>query len=83
MTSPTTALSAPTAAYLLALKLRSCRPRLPGYAGDEEDIAFLLRRLRPPSIGAVEEIFARFFPEDGLGDRARAVVARVLKETRP
>ena len=33
-------ISVPTAAYLLALKLRDCRPRLPSYAGDEEDIFF-------------------------------------------
>lgn len=72
--------SAPTAAYLLALKLRACRPRLPGYAGDEEDIAFLLRKIRPKSLAAVEETFDRFFPEDDLGDRARALVARLLKE---
>ena len=72
--------SAPTAAYLLALKLRACRPRLPGYAGDEGDIAFLLRRLRPKSAAAVETIFNRFFPENDLSDRARAVVAQLLKE---
>ena len=32
--------TAPTAAYLLALKLRASRPRLPGYIGDEADIEF-------------------------------------------
>lgn len=74
--------STPTAAYLLALKLRACRPRLPGYGGDEDDIAFLLRRLRPRSLAAVEEIFGRFFPEDDLGDRARRVVARILQEVK-
>jgi hypothetical protein len=72
--------SAPTAAYLLALKLRACRPRLPGYAGDEEDIGFLLKKIRPKSLAAVEETFGRFFPEDDLSDRARAVVERLLQE---
>lgn len=72
--------SAPTAAYLLALKLRANRPRLPGYAGDEADIEFLLKKIRPKSLAAVEKIFARFFPEDDLGERARLLVARVLKE---
>jgi hypothetical protein len=35
----------PTAAYLLALKLSACRPPLPGYAGDEPDIRFLLGKI--------------------------------------
>lgn len=74
--------SAPTAAYLLALKLRACRPRLPGYGGDEEDIAFLLRKIRPKSVAATEEIFNRFFPEDELGERARVVVDRILKKAK-
>ena len=72
--------STPTAAYLLALKLRACRAPLPGYAGDEADILFLLRKTRPKSLAAVEEGFARFFPEDALGNRARALVKQVLRE---
>ena len=39
---PGLVVTVPTAAYLLALKLRACRPPLPGYAGDEPDIRFLL-----------------------------------------
>lgn len=75
--------SVPTAAYLLALKLKACRARLPGYAGDEEDITFLLRKTRPKSLAVVEDAFARFFPEDALSDRARALVQQVLKEANP
>jgi hypothetical protein len=75
--------SAPTAAYLLALKLRANRPRLPGYACDEADIEFLLKKIRPKSVSAVEELFARFFPHDDLGDRARLLVARILREEGP
>jgi hypothetical protein len=75
--------SAPTANYLLALKLKAARPRLPGYLGDEADIEFLLRKIRPGSCETVEQIFARFFPDDTLSDRARGVVERVLKELRP
>lgn len=74
--------STPTAAYLLALKLRACRPRLPGYGGDEEDIAYLLRRLRSRSILAVEAIFERFFPEDELSNRARSLVRQFLLEAK-
>jgi hypothetical protein len=75
--------SVPTAAYLLALKLRACRPPLPGYPGDEADIRFLLGKIRPRSLAAVEESFERFFPGDALGERARLVVAQTLKELKP
>jgi hypothetical protein len=73
-------LSVPTAAYLLALKLRACRPRLPGYAGDEADIRFLLKKIRPGSVEAVEKISERFFPGEGLSERARGLVEQVLEE---
>ncbi len=73
-------LSVPTAAYLLALKLQACRPRLPGYAGDEDDIRFLLNKIRPASVDAVEAISERFFPGDGLRERARTLVGQILKE---
>lgn len=73
-------ISVPTAAYLLALKLRACRPPLPGYAGDEEDIRFLLKKARPRSVGVVEESFEKFFPGDALSARARALVVATLEE---
>lgn len=74
--------TAPTAAYLLALKLKASRPRLPGYAGDEDDIAFLVRKIRPKSLHEVEELFARFFPDDALPDRTKVLVERVIKEAK-
>jgi hypothetical protein len=70
----------PTAAYLLALKLRACRPRLPGYAGDEEDILFLLRKTKPKSVAAVERSYEKFFPGDALSERAGALVEQVIRE---
>lgn len=72
--------SVPTAAYLLALKLRACRPRLPGYGGDEEDILFLLRKTKPASLATVAAIYEKFFPGDTLGERAAALVEQVIKE---
>ncbi len=68
----------PTAAYLLALKLRACRPALPGYAGDEPDILFLLGKIRPASRGEVEAVFGRFFPHDVLSTRAEEIVDEYL-----
>ena len=73
-------ISVPTAAYLLALKLRACRPPLPGYPGDEADIRFLLGKIRPRSLAAVETAFGKFFPGDALSERAELVVSQTLKE---
>ncbi|MCF3651620.1 hypothetical protein [Synoicihabitans lomoniglobus] len=70
----------PTAAYLLALKLRACRPALPGYPGDEPDIQFLIGKMKPASLTEVESIFARFFPQDVLTDTAVEIVEAALRE---
>lgn len=64
----------PTAAYLLALKLRACRPPLPGYAGDEGDIRFLLQKIRPASREEIVHTFERFFPRDALSPRAEDLI---------
>jgi hypothetical protein len=74
--------SVPTAQYLLALKLRACRPPLPGYAGDYEDIRFLVRKMALRSVAAAEKIHDRFFPHDELSDAAREVVASALPPSR-
>ncbi len=72
--------SVPTAAYLLALKLRACRPPLPGYAGDYGDIRFLLQKMDLHSLLDVEEVFDRFFPRDSLSDAQRDVVQQLIRE---
>jgi predicted nucleotidyltransferase len=66
--------SVPTAAYLLAMKLRACRPPLPGYAGDYGDIRFLVRKMDIASVEAAELIHDKFFPHDVLSDAAKEVV---------
>ena len=71
--------SVPTAAYLLAMKLRACRPPLPGYAGDHADIRFLLNKMEITSMAEVEKIHDRFFPHDALSDSAREVARQALK----
>ncbi len=72
--------SVPTAAYLLALKLRACRPPLPGYAGDYDDIRFLLRKMELRSLAEVEAAFDRFFPHDALSDVQRDAIRQLLRE---
>ncbi len=72
-------IAVPTAAYLLAMKLRACRPPLPGYAGDYADIRFLVQKM---GIGSVEEAEAyhdNFFPHDALTAEAREVVKGAIK----
>lgn len=71
-------ISVPTAQYLLAMKLRACRPPLPGYAGDYGDIRFLVQKMEITSVRAAEKIHDRFFPHDELPDDARAVVRSAI-----
>ncbi|HWZ95389.1 MAG TPA: hypothetical protein VNW30_09370 [Opitutaceae bacterium] len=76
-------ISVPTAAYLLAMKLRACRPPLPGYAGDYGDIRFLIKKMEISSVEAAEAIHDKFFPHDVLSDAAKEVVRTSLAPPRP
>jgi hypothetical protein len=71
--------SVPTAAYLLAMKLRACRPPLPGYAGDQGDIRFLVEKMQIDSVEADEAIHERFFPYDVVSDAAKEVVRSAIR----
>ena len=73
-------IAVPTAAYLLAMKLRSCRPSLPGYAGDYGDIRFLVQKMGLASVEEAEAIHDKFFPQDTLSTAAREVVKTAIKE---
>jgi len=69
----------PTAAYLLAMKLRACRPPLPGYAGDYGDIRFLVQKMGIKSVEEAETIHDKFFPHDALTAEAREVVQGAIQ----
>ena len=71
--------SVPTAAYLLALKLRAARRPLPGYDADRADIRFLVRRMKIRSVEEAEKIHDRFFPHDVISEAARAVVSEAIE----
>lgn len=75
--------SVPTAAYLLAMKLRACRPPLPGYPGDYGDIRFLAQKMGITSVDAAEAIHDKFFPHDVLSDQAKEVVRGALPPLQP
>ena len=64
------------------MPLRACRPPLPGYAGDYEDIRFLVRKVALRSVAAAGKIHDRFFPHDELSDAAKEVVASALPANR-
>lgn len=71
--------SVPTAAYLLAMKLRACRPPLPGYPGDYGDIRFLVQKMGIASVEAAEAIHDKFFPHDTLSDTAKEVIRGAIQ----
>ncbi len=70
--------SVPTAAYLLAMKLRACRAPRPGFAGDHGDIQFLAHKMELRSPAEAEQIHDRFFPHDALSSEARDVLRRLI-----
>jgi hypothetical protein len=74
--------SVPTAAYLLAMKLRACCAPLPGNAGDYDDIRFLVQKMEIGALAEVEKIYDRFFPTDLLSEPAREVVRGAIAGTR-
>lgn len=76
-------ISVPTAAYLLAMKLRACRPPLPGYAGDYGDIRFLVKKMGIGSVAEAEAIHDKFFPHDVFSDTAREVIQTSLPAKSP
>lgn len=76
-------ISVPTAAYLLAMKLRACRPPLPGYPGDYGDIRFLVQKMGITSVDAAEAHHNKFFPHDVLSDTAKELVLSAIRPSLP
>lgn len=72
----------PSASYLLAMKWLAGRSALPGYAGDIEDIRFLIRKMGIRSVEQVEEHLDRFYPHDALTPRTRELIEALLAEQR-
>jgi hypothetical protein len=79
---PGLTVSVPTADYLLAMKVHACRPALPGYAGDQEDILFLVRKKGLKTLGEVKDVYNKFFPRDELSDRSRLAIEAILEKAR-
>jgi hypothetical protein len=61
--------------HLLAMKVRAARA-----TRDASDVAVLLTHLGLHTIGAVEEVVAKFFPDEPLSTRSRMLVEDILAE---
>jgi hypothetical protein len=82
LNAPAIKITKPTAKYLLAMKVMACRRALPGYAGDEADIAFLLNKLVIKSAAEVERIVDKYFPDTVLPAATHAVLEKLLSSSR-
>jgi hypothetical protein len=78
LNAPYLRISKPTAKYLLAMKVMACRKALPGYLGDEADIAFLLKKMEIKSAAEVESIVDKYFPDTVLPAATNAVIEKIL-----
>ena len=79
---PGLTVSVPTADYLLAMKVHACRPALPGFAGDQEDILFLVRKMEFKTLDQVGDVYHKFFPRDELDERRRLALEAILGKAR-
>ena len=70
---------APTAEYLLAMKVMAARVAMDG-TGDKEDIRFLIRRLDLTSAGQVMAIVGRYYDPKQVLPRSMYLVDEILSE---
>jgi hypothetical protein len=73
-------LTAPTASYLLAMKALACREPLPGYAGDVEDLRFLIKKLGITSVDEVQSHVDRYYPDDVIKPEHRLLIQHLMQE---
>ncbi len=73
----------PTPKYLLAMKVMACRKPLPGYAGDYQDIAVLLRHTGLKTVDQVQAVIDTFFPDTVLSAPVQAVLRDIFDEILP
>jgi hypothetical protein len=61
------------------MKVMACRKAIPGYPGDEADIAFLLKKMEIKSAAEVERIVDKYFPDTVLPASTIAVIEKSLE----
>ena len=77
---PGVRLTAPTAGYLLAMKALASRRALPGYKGDEDDLRFLIRKLKISSLEDIQAQIDKYYPDDGPSESGRALLQKIIEE---
>jgi hypothetical protein len=70
----------PTAGYLLAMKALACRRALPGYKGDEDDLRFLIRKLKINKIEQIQSWIDKYYPDDAPSASDRSFLEQLIKE---
>ena len=75
-------ITAPTASYLLAMKALACRDPLPGYAGDHEDLKFLIHKLEIKTVEDVQGCIDKYYPDDVLLPKHASVIETLIEEVK-
>ena len=78
--APGIQLTAPTAGYLLAMKALACRPSLPGYEGDLQDLRFLIGKMEIRFLEDIQHIIDQYYPDDVLRADHRGILQALLDE---
>ena len=60
------------------MKALACRPALPGYAGDLDDLRFLIKKMDVTSVEFIQQWIDRYYPDDVLGDAHRATLESLI-----
>ena len=75
-------ITVPVVGYLLAMKALACRDPLPGYAGDEEDLRFLIKKMKIQSVDEIQEKVDDYFADDVLPDKTVRRLQQMIDEDR-
>ena len=75
-------ITVPVVGYLLAMKALACRDPLPGYAGDEEDLRFLIKKMKIQSVDEIQEKVDDYFADDVLPDKTVRRLQQMIDEVR-
>lgn len=66
--------------YLLAMKAIACRDALPGFAGDQEDVQFLVKKMNTKSVPEIQEVINKYFEDEVLGADNIRVLTKLIQE---
>lgn len=73
-------ITVPVSAYLLAMKSIACRDALPGFAGDQEDLKFLIKKMNVRSVTEIQETIDKYFEAEVLGADNVRVLTKLIQE---